>query len=146
MSDEQPYPRALFEGLVFDEDGRPARVAQVGGSVYYVVESQGFESHVAAGQIDGEVLRWIKEQVLSNRDEVTRGMLGLLGRDDLFTKAMIDSSINRMDELPPQPLPAEARAYLGMLGFRIVINLHGEIVRLDVPGAPGGPEDESGEE
>lgn len=135
-TDGAANPYAMFEGLVVDEAGRPARVAYVGGNAFYVVESEGFERHVEAAAIDREVLHWIKQQVLSNREEVTRGMLGMLGKDDLFTKAMIDSSINRMDEAPHQALPQEARAWLGMLGFRVVINLHGEIVSLQLPSAP----------
>jgi len=41
-----------------------------------------------------------------------------------------------MDEVPRQALPQEARAWLGMLGFRVIINLHGEIVKLELPSAP----------
>jgi hypothetical protein len=37
-----------------------------------------------------------------------------------------------------QTLPAEARQWLGMLGFRVVINLHGELVRVDMPAAAEG--------
>ncbi len=139
---DSAYPHAMFEGLVVDEAGRPARVAYVGGNACYVVENEGFERFVEAATVDREVLQWIKGQVLSNRDEVTRGMLGMLGKDDLFTKAMIDSSINRMDEMPSQALPEDARAWLGMLGFRIVINLHGEIVNLELPSAPEDPDAE----
>jgi hypothetical protein len=134
--DGSAYPYAMFEGLVVDEAGQPARVANVGGNAFYVVDSEGFERHVEAAAIDREVLQFIKQQVLSNREEVTRGMLGMLGKDDLFTKAMVDSSINRMDEVPRQTLPQEARTWLGMLGFRIVIDLHGEIVKLELPSAP----------
>ena len=46
----------------------------------------------------------------------------MLGQDDLFTKAMIDSSLNNMDEhftrLIAQGLPDEARAYLRLLATR----------------------------
>jgi hypothetical protein len=58
---------------------------------------------------------------------------------------MIDSSLKNMNEhftrLIDQGLPAEARAYLGMLGFRIVLNYHGEVVGLEQPGTAG-PEEE----
>ena len=41
-----------------------------------------------------------------------------------------------------QGVPAQARDMLGMLGFRVVVNMHGEVLRLDQPSAP---EDDSGE-
>jgi hypothetical protein len=34
------------------------------------------------------------------------------------------------------------RAYLGMMGFKVVINYHGEIVRVEQPGSAGGEGDE----
>jgi hypothetical protein len=60
-------------------------------------------------------------------------MLQMLGKDDLFTKAMIDASIQNMDQVLEQGLPDDARAWLGMLGFRVIINTHGEVVGLDMP-------------
>jgi len=64
-------------------------------------------------------------------------MLAMLGKDDLFTKAMIDASIQNMDRhtdlLLEQGLPEDTRAWLGMLGFKVVVNVHGEVVRLDAP-------------
>jgi len=63
--------------------------------------------------------------------------LAMLGKDDLFTKAMIDASIQNMDRytdlLLEQGLPEDTRAWLGMLGFKVVVNVHGEVVRLDAP-------------
>ena len=31
----------------------------------------------------------------------------------------------------------EMRSYLGMMGFKVVINYHGEVVRVEQPGAAG---------
>lgn len=137
--------RALFEGLVSDENGQPVGVAQVGGQAQYVVDDGGFHFHVPAEQVDRDVLKMLREQIMANQDAVTQGAMQMLGKDDLFTKVMIDSSLKNMDEhftkLIESGLPAEARAYLGMLGFRIVLNYHGEIVAVDQPGAAG-PEEE----
>ena len=41
-----------------------------------------------------------------------------------------------------QGVPAQARDMLGMLGFRVVVNVHGEVVRLEQPSAPEGESDE----
>ncbi len=133
--------RALFEGLVADTEGRAVATGVVGGEAQYVVEDNGFKFHIAAERVDREVLTQLREQIMANQAAVTEGAMKMLGQEDLFTKAMIDSSLKNMDEhfskLIEQGLPAEARAYLGMLGFRIVLNYHGEIVSLEQPGTAG---------
>jgi hypothetical protein len=137
--------RALFEGLIVDTDGKPVTVGVVGGEAQYVVDDGGFHFHVPAERVDREVLALLREQILANQDAVTQGAMQMLGQDDLFTKAMIDSSLKNMGEhftrLIDSGLPVEARTYLGMLGFRIILNYHGEVVGVDQPGAPG-PEEE----
>jgi hypothetical protein len=137
--------RVLFEGLVVDTNGQPVEAGEVGGEAQYIVVDGGFKFHVPAEGVDRQVLGELREQILANKEAVTEGTMKMLGQEDLFTKAMIDSSLKNMDEhftrLIEQGLPAEARAYLGMLGFRIVLNYHGEVVRLDQPGAAG-PEEE----
>jgi hypothetical protein len=138
--------RALFSGLVVDPDGRAVDTALVGGEAHYVVLDGDFRFHVLAEPVDREVLGVLREQIMANREAVTEGAMRMLGQDDLFTKAMIDSSLTNMDDhftrLIEQGLPEEARAYLGMLGFRIVLNYHGEIVRFEQPGLAAGPEEE----
>ena len=47
-----------------------------------------------------------------------------------------------MDETVGQQIPAEARQWLGMLGFRIVINEQGEVIDIQLPaGGIEGDED-----
>jgi hypothetical protein len=41
-------------------------------------------------------------------------------------------------------IPEEGRAYLGMLGFKVVINHHGEIVKVEQPSASPGDEGSGG--
>lgn len=137
--------RGLFEGLVVDTNGQPVATSEVGGQAQYVVSDGGFSFHVPAEPVDREVLGQLRAQILANQEAVTEGTMKMLGQDDLFTKAMIDSSLKNMDEhftrLIEHGLPAEARAYLGMLGFRIVLNYHGEVVSIDQPGIAGPEED-----
>src|SRR5690349_11775772 len=133
----------LFEGLVFDPDGQPVGVGEVGGDAQYVVDDGGFKFHVPAAPVDRQVLGLLREQIMANQDAVTQGAMKMLGQEDLFTKAMIDSSLKNMDEhftrLIEQGLPAETRQYLGMLGFRITLNYHGDVIGLDQPGMAAGP-------
>jgi hypothetical protein len=58
----------------------------------------------------------------------------MMGSEDLFTKAAIDRSIENMDQVIGQGLPDEARQMLGMMGFRVVVNYHGEMLRIEQPG------------
>src|SRR6185503_9536082 len=130
--------KALFEGLVFDESGRLVEAATIGEEAVYVVDDDGFKRHVPAEDIDRAVLRELRDQTLANRDAVTQGAMQMMGADDLFTKAMIDSSLNNLDshfdKLMDQGLPEPARQWLGMLGFRIVVNYHGEVIKMESPG------------
>ena len=132
--------RALFEGLVISEQGQAVTVGEVGGAAQYVVPDGGFNFHVDAEAVDRVVLGRLREQIVSNKEAVSEGAMKMLGQEDLFTKAMIDSSLNNMEanfsRLIEQGLPEGARAYLGMLGFRIVINYHGDVIRIEEPGLP----------
>jgi hypothetical protein len=56
---------------------------------------------------------------------------------------MIDSSIKNMDQVIEQGLPDDARIMLGMMGFKIVVDIHGEVVKLDMP-AQEMPDDKEG--
>src|SRR5512142_2616291 len=114
---------AFFEDLVFTEDGQPVSVTYVGTEAYYVIDDQGFRRHVEARPVDQAVLAEFKTQLDANRDEATRLMLAQLGQEDLFTKAMVDSTLRNLDlsQVLDQGLPPQAREWLGMLGFRIVL-------------------------
>jgi hypothetical protein len=39
-------------------------------------------------------------------------------------------------------MPAEARQWLGMMGFRVVVKIHGEVVRVDMPAMSDGLDEE----
>ena len=129
--------QAVFEGLVVDQEDRPVRVTFVGGEPFYVVDDDGFLRHIPAETIDRQVLMMTQENVLSNRDAVVDGMLEYMGKDDLFTKAAVEASIGQMGEQMEQlfttGLPDEARQWLGMMGLRIVVDVHGEVVDLEMP-------------
>jgi hypothetical protein len=130
---------ALFAGLVADENGNLVESARIGDEAVYIVDDAGFKRHVPAEEVDRTVLSALRDQTLANRDAVTAGAMKMMGQEDLFTKAMIDSSLNNLEshfsKLMEAGLPEQARQWLGMLGFRVIVNYHGEVVRLDSPGA-----------
>lgn len=127
--------QALFAGLVYDERDRLLDVSYVGQDAYYVVDDNGFLRHVDAEEVDRQVLGVFIEQLQDNKELAVEQALKFIGRDDLFTKAALDASMRNIDmnQIIEQGIPEQARNMLGMLGFRIIINLHGEVVGLDQP-------------
>lgn len=128
--------KAVFQGLVFDEQGQQVQVAYVGDVPCYVIEDKGFWRHMDAEKIDRQVIEAFRQQAISHRELITEKMMEMLGKDDLFTKVMIDQSFDKMDQLLETGLPEDGRDMLGMVGFRVVIDMHGEIVEIKMPAQP----------
>lgn len=127
----------LFAGLVYNEASELVETAYIGTEPHYVINDDDFKRHIEAEAIDRQVLEWLREQASANKELVSGQIMQLLGKDDLFTKAMIDSSISNIDEkVMAQGIPVEARNMLGMIGFKIIVNVHGEVVKLDAPDQP----------
>lgn len=131
--------QALFAGLVVDEYENPVDSRIVGGEAFYVVDDEGFLRHVDSEIVDRQVLRQMQEMIEQHEDLISEDTMRLIGQEDIFTKAAIESSLKNIgaqfEVLMKQGLPEEVRAWMGMSGFRIVINLHGEVLRIDQPGA-----------
>ena len=129
---------AVFEGLVIDEADNAVEVKHIGETAYYVVDDAGFLRHIPSEDVDRQVLTVMQDSVLENRGAVVEGMLQYLGKDDLFTKAAVETSIGKMHEnvesLMQVGLPEDARSWLGLMGLRIVIDIHGEVIDVKMPG------------
>ena len=130
----------LFAGLVADEDGNAVETAHVGGEPCYVVNDSGFRRHIPSEQVDRVVLGHLAEAMKGNEGLISEQTAKMLGQDDIFSRAVIEQQLKNMekqfDTILDTGLPEEARAYLGMMGFKIIINLHGEVVRVEQPSAP----------
>jgi hypothetical protein len=128
---------AVFEGLVLDQEDQLVRVTHIGDVPHYVVDDDGFLRHIPSEKVDRAILDLMGENVLENRDVVIQGMLEFMGKDDLFTKAAIEASINQMDEnmekFLEMGMPEETRGWLGMMGFKVIIDVHGDIVSVNMP-------------
>lgn len=133
-------PRAVFEGLVFDEQGNPAAVTEVGGIPHYVVDDAGFLRHIESETVDRQVLHRFAEYIRGNEEMISEGTMKMIGQEDIFTKAVIDASLKNMEaqfqQLLAQGLPEDARTWLGMIGFHVVIDVHGEVKHVEQPRAP----------
>lgn len=130
--------QALFEGLIYDEFDNPVSVSRVGDEAAYVIDDQGFHRHVDAEIVDRQVLAFFLKQLEDNKEMAVEQALSMLGKDDLFTKAAIDSQLRNidMDQIIAAGIPLQAREMLGMLGFHVRINLHGEVIEINQPSAP----------
>ncbi|MCW1967947.1 MAG: hypothetical protein KIH69_007485 [Anaerolineae bacterium] len=131
--------KALFEGLVRDESERAVSVVYVGADPTYVVTEDGMRYHIDARVVDTQVMEIFQENIKGHQPELAEAMMKFMGSKDLFTKVSIDKNLRDFDKNLPQlyeqGIPAEARQYLGMMGFRVVINRHGDLVKLDMPSA-----------
>jgi hypothetical protein len=128
----------VFAGLIFDENGNPAETAFVGDDPCYVVNDAGFRRHIPAEQVDLQVLKAMQEMIQGNEDLLSEQAAKMLGQDDPFSRAMIETQLKQMDQqferLMETGIPEETRAYIGMTGFRITIDVHGEIINIEQPG------------
>ncbi|MBM3153214.1 MAG: hypothetical protein FJZ96_13595 [Chloroflexi bacterium] len=138
--------QALFPGLVVDESDRPVATAYVGDEPCYVVDDSGFLRHIPSEQVDRHVLEAMRQQISGNEDMLSEQAARMFGSEDPFSKAIIENQLKNIDQqfdnLFQSGIPEEARAFMGMSGFKVVINVHGEVVRLEQPSASG---DEGGE-
>ena len=129
----------LFTGLVLDEFGKPAESAFVGDEPCYVVDDAGFRRHVPSEQVDRQVLDQLAEMMKGSEDLLSEQTAKMLGQEDVFSRAAIQQQLKNIDkqfdQLLQVGLPEDVRTYLGMMGFRIMINIHGEVVKVEQPGA-----------
>jgi len=137
--------QALFAGLIFNENGEPVEVAYVGEEPCYAIPDYDFRCHVSARNVDTQILAQMRDMMLSQREMVTVQILQMLGRDDLFTKAAVDSTLQNLDKqidvMMEHGVPEDVRNYLGMMGFRVTVNVHGEVLDLNLP-AQEAPDEE----
>jgi hypothetical protein len=129
--------KPVFEGLIVDEADRPVGTAYVGEEPFYVIDDNGFHHHVPAENIDRQVLGIMMSEVKDNEQAITEQTAKMLGQEDIFTEAMIRNQLHHLDSqidsLLKTGLPVEGRTYLGMMGFKVVLNVHGEIIKVEQP-------------
>jgi hypothetical protein len=138
----------LFAGLVIDEYDNPVETALIGDEPFYVVIDAGFRRHIPAEHVDSQVLDLMKDQITGHEDLLSEQTARMLGQEDLFSKAIIENQLKnidkQLDQLLQTGIPEAGRAYMGMMGFRVVIDFHGEVIRVDQPGMV--IDDDDGEE
>ncbi len=129
---------AMFPNLVYDEKENHVEVAYVGGDAHYVIDDMGFKRHISAEALDREIVTIMMEQLQGNQDMAVDQALRMMGQDDLFTKAAVDAQIRNttVEDVVGQMIPPQAREMMAMMGFKIIVNYHGELVKFDQPAMP----------
>ena len=131
--------KPIFAGLILDEKDKLVEVAYVGEEPCYVVNDSGFRRHISSEQVDRQIFDAMLQQVRGNEELITNQTAKMLGQEDLFSRAFISNQIKNIDQqfghLLETGIPEEGRAYLGMMGFRVTINVHGEVINIQQPSA-----------
>ena len=129
--------RALFEGLVFDIEDNPLEVTWVGDEPSYVLNDGGFLRHIPAEIVDQQVWEAITAGISGNEEFLSEQTAKMLGQEDIFSIAVIrqqlENSQAQFEQLRGAGLPQDMRTYLGMTGFRIVVDFHGDVVEIKQP-------------
>lgn len=130
--------KPLFAGLVVDEADNLVNTTFVGSEPCYVVNDQGFHRHIPSEIVDRQVLQMMADMIQGHEGLLSEQAAKMLGQDDIFTRAIIENQLKQVDQQFDKVLetgiPEEGLAYMGMTGFRIRINLHGEVIDLEQPG------------
>ena len=138
--------RALFEGLVFDTKDNPLEVTWVGDEPSYVLNDGGFLRHIPAETVDQQVWEAITAGISGNEEFLSEQTAKMLGQEDIFSIAVIrqqlENSQAQFEQLRGAGLPQDMRTYLGMTGFRIVVDFHGDVVEIKQPAVTPPDEEE----
>jgi len=134
----------LFAGLVVDQQDQPVETTYVGDEPCYVVDDQGFKRHIPSEVVDRQVLEAMRESIQGHEEYLSEQAAKMLGQEDIFSRAMLTQQLKNLDqqfeEVLKTGIPEEGRTYMGMTGFKVVINLHGDVIRVEQPGISSEPE------
>lgn len=140
---------ALFKGVIIDENENPVDVAYVGGEPMYVINDSGFLRHIPSRDVDLAILRELGSQIKGNEDLIADQTSKMIGQEDLFTHAVIESQLKNIEKqyesIIETGIPEETIAYLGMIGLKVVINIHGDLIRIEQPAAASTGDEGEGE-
>ena len=131
---------AFFKGLVYDENNNLIETAAIGDESFYIVDDDGFKRHIESREVDEKIFALFTDQIEGNEEYLANAAAQMTGKTDLFSMAMfknqlqnVDKEIDNMLKQAPPPGLAE---FLGMAGFKVTIDLHGNITQVNMPAVP----------
>lgn len=128
----------LFAGLVFDEDDQLVETTYIGSEPCYVVDDDGFMRHIPSADVDRQVLNLMRDGIEGHEEIISEQAAKMSGQDDIFSRAIFLEQLKNIDrqfdQLIEEGLPEDGRTYMGMTGFKVIINHHGEVVDVEQPG------------
>ena len=129
--------KAFFTGLVYDEDNNLIETVNIGNESFYVVDDCGFKRHIDSGEVDEKIMRLFTDQIDGNEEYLANAAANMTGKTDLFSMAMFKTQLKNIDKeveaLLKQGPPAGLTEMLGMTGFKVNIDMHGNIINVNMP-------------
>ena len=140
--------QTLFTGLVFDEFDHPLEAGSIGADPAYIINDAGFRRYIPAEQIDNVILAKMKALIQGNEGFLSEQAAKMMGAEDLFSKALIENQLKHIDKqfemLFEVGIPEDMRAYLGMSGFKVVVDYHGQVLEVTPGGVASDDEGDGG--
>lgn len=132
------YLHPLFSGLIIDENGKTVQTVSINDEPFYVVDDSGFHRHIPAIDVDRQVFNMLMDQIRGHEDVIIEQAAKMLDQDNIFSRAILMNQVKNMDKqfdsLIETGIPESTRQYLGMMGFKVTINIHGEVLNVEQPG------------
>ena len=128
---------AFFKGLVYDENNNLIETATVGNEAFYIVDDYGFKRHISSREVDEKIFRLFTDQIDGNEEYLANAAAQMTGKTDLFSMAMFKNQLLNVDKeienMLNQAPPPGLTEFLGMSGFKVNIDIHGEITQVNMP-------------
>ena len=137
--------KAFFSGVIYDENDNLIDTVTIGNDAFYVVDDYGFKRHIDSREVDEKIFRLFTDQINGNEEYLANAAANMTGQTDLFSMAMFKSQLKNIDKeietLFRQGPPQGMTEFLGMSGFKVNIDLHGDIVNVKMPSIGDGSDE-----
>lgn len=134
--------KALFNGLIFDEFGKPVQQKMIGTESFYAVDDNGFLRHIPSETVDRQILHFFTERISGNEDELAKAAAQFTGKEDIFSLAIFKSQLKHIEKeinaLFTSGFPAVIISMMKTSGFRVTINVHGDVLDINLPSPADG--------
>lgn len=137
--------KAFFEGLIYDENDNLIEAVTIGNETFYVVDDYGFKRHIESDDVDKKIFHLFTDQIDGNEEYLANAAAQMTGKTDLFSMVMFKNQLmnidKEIDNMLHQAPPPGLTEFLGMSGFKVTIDLHGNIIHANMPAMPDNTEE-----